>query len=1211
MSVRRFRSDVSAAAEKAASGGIPGVTSISRGDSDGEVVVTYRHANLPRDIRIQALAQDASEYPDGNMFMLFTEGDDTPAAVTDAMAKAQDYLIGTRVCQMATELARRIEDALTRFQEDGDDVEMTDMEDGDDAAQYDAEEHESGDDEDYDLDSEIFGLAPSQARSPTSTGPVSSPSASAQAMRRRLKRDLRQVKEAGYKVSAISGLSQYSSRGILSMSIRVDRLGLSDEALEAWDVDETDYIVLLVRFEDPYTPLEQIAGLPASQYRVGFRIGKCDRYKPGALHASLAFQSGRAGVREATETSDEDPTPADAPFRKLLISNSLDQFMNESFLSLLKLRAAHGCSWDQANDMLVSNASWTAEERELNLKTGSASGALHVDPASEDHEILTHDHLQDTEPAAGRSFPLIAMQFAMRRFVKCTEFCLRCHRRLEKGFEALRPYVCSDPLCLFQYMTMGLGPNIEHEIRTEPYAVDLLVGLCYSAIQPRSSQGRSQPIVASQYPIRDFPVGLRIQVPNISREAIAANGLKARVRADGQRFCLYFEGEQWTHKHFLQPNQWLALPIPGQDSFQHGVVVYASPNFTYVEVQIMARSGVPAPAAATPDPTLDEYIAAVVLYNTDLDTLETAVKASVMSHVLDTLPPIPDIEAWLERCPQSSWRSMEGLSPAAAGLLQWIVSSNRSCIRQVDCPPREHEATSGEAKRNRQHERIPGMDGWMQFRFAQGSPDKELRFNRALQEVVARKPSAAQNPTIFAWHGSHLSNWHSIVRSGLDFQDVRNGRVCGNGVYFSRDFYTSLGYLDVCARRQWWPNSVLKVDNCMSLNEIINAPDEFVSSSPHYVVSQLDWHQCRYLFVQTQTKGKGRRHEPAPASKLSTKPADTNPTADSFHPQAKGLEIHGPEGNPLNIPLAAIPSRILPASGAGSSGGGQLTLHSLMKPSFFQALNNDNDEEDVEDIELLSSDDEVDQDSPDVPITPGIFGGPHGARPLTPASQASGEGVMTDFVPGSLDLLTIARMPPPSFANEMATRTLGRELKKLQTLQAKTPVHELGWYIDFDSTDNLFQWIVELHSFDPSLPLAQDMKCAGITSVVLEVRFGKDFPMSPPFVRVIRPRFLPLMNGGGGHVTAGGAMCMELLTNSGWSPANSMESVLLQVRMALCSLDPKPARLQNTNIITGDNNRKANWNDYQIGEAIDAYIRATNAHGWKVPEDLRRTATGV
>src|SRR5206468_3647065 len=105
--------------------------------------------------------------------------------------------------------------------------------------------------------------------------------------------------------------------------------------------------------------------------------------------------------------------------------------------------------------------------------------------------------------------------------------------------------------------------------------------------------------------------------------------------------------------------------------------------------------------------------------------------------------------------------------------------------------------------------------------------------------------------------------------------------------------------------------------------------------------------------------------------------------------------------------------------------------------------------------------------------------------------------------------------------------------------------------------------ILEFHSFDSSLPLAQDMKRVSITSIVLEVRFPGDFPISPPFVRVVRPRFLPFLSGGGGHVTAGGAVCMELLTNSGWSPVMSMESILLQVRLAMCSWEPKPARLQS------------------------------------------------
>jgi ubiquitin-conjugating enzyme E2 Q len=202
---------------------------------------------------------------------------------------------------------------------------------------------------------------------------------------------------------------------------------------------------------------------------------------------------------------------------------------------------------------------------------------------------------------------------------------------------------------------------------------------------------------------------------------------------------------------------------------------------------------------------------------------------------------------------------------------------------------------------------------------------------------------------------------------------------------------------------------------------------------------------------------------------------------------------------------------------------------------------------------------------------------------------------LTDFIPGSLGRSSIKLLAPPSYATSSATKTLNRELKTVLRTQESTPLHELGWYIDGDLITNMYQWIVELHSFESSLPLAQDMKSAGLTSVILELRFGSNFPISPPFVRVIRPRFLPFMNGGGGHVTAGGAMCMELLTNSGWTAVSSIEGVLLQIRMAISNLEPRPARLEHIG---------AQQVDYGIGEAINAYVRACQAHGWEVPAGL-------
>lgn len=61
---------------------------------------------------------------------------------------------------------------------------------------------------------------------------------------------------------------------------------------------------------------------------------------------------------------------------------------------------------------------------------------------------------------------------------------------------------------------------------------------------------------------------------------------------------------------------------------------------------------------------------------------------------------------------------------------------------------------------------------------------------------------------------------------------------------------------------------------------------------------------------------------------------------------------------------------------------------------------------------------------------------------------------------------------------------------------------------------------------------------------------------------------------------------------------SSIESVLLQVRLAIASTDPKPARLETT----------LSSRDYGTGEAVDAYMRACRTHGWEVPPDFQQFA---
>ena len=439
-----------------------------------------------------------------------------------------------------------------------------------------------------------------------------------------------------------------------------------------------------------------------------------------------------------------------------------------------------------------------------------------------------------------------------------------------------------------------------------------------------------------------------------------------------------------------------------------------------------------------------------------------------------------------------------------------------------------------------------------------------------------------QHPTIFAWHGSPLENWHGIVREGLHFKNVLNGRAFGNGVYHSLDANTSLVYSSSryvvsqsTALPSSWPSSLLKIASALSLNELVNAPKQYISTNPHLVVQHVDWIQTRYLFVKC-----GIKHQPfTDQGEAPTQVLEQDPTMrpKGINPQSSSSKAGGTTV-PLVIPTTAIIKSRRPVTTSRKIGNKRVKIATGTANDPIKLEESESEASDMEDIQILLSDDEdVNQ---------------HDAPSHLSASQPTDK---THFVPGCLDWSTLPILAPPSYATSQASKALQRELKASLRVQESTPSHELGWYLSASKIENVYQWIVELHSFDLSLPLAQDMKAHGIASIVLELRFGATFPYSPPFVRIIRPRFLPFMRGGGGHVTAGGALCMELLTNTGWNPASSVEAVLLQVRLAMMSMDPKPARLE-----TGS----GGGGDYGVGEAVEAYKRACHMHGWQVPKDF-------
>jgi ubiquitin-conjugating enzyme E2 Q len=169
-----------------------------------------------------------------------------------------------------------------------------------------------------------------------------------------------------------------------------------------------------------------------------------------------------------------------------------------------------------------------------------------------------------------------------------------------------------------------------------------------------------------------------------------------------------------------------------------------------------------------------------------------------------------------------------------------------------------------------------------------------------------------------------------------------------------------------------------------------------------------------------------------------------------------------------------------------------------------------------------------------------------------------------------------------------ATMRLFDDLKNIR----KAKVNELGFTchpVNINGKLNLYEW--EVHLFDFEGPLAEDLKTFSAQSnkhyITLLMKFSSDYPFKPPFIRVVEPRFKFRT----GHVTLGGAICMELLTVSGWTANNDIISILIQVRAEIGSRDGG-ARLAPPN-------DQSQYTPYNEQEAWNAYYRAASTHGWK------------
>jgi ubiquitin-protein ligase len=199
--------------------------------------------------------------------------------------------------------------------------------------------------------------------------------------------------------------------------------------------------------------------------------------------------------------------------------------------------------------------------------------------------------------------------------------------------------------------------------------------------------------------------------------------------------------------------------------------------------------------------------------------------------------------------------------------------------------------------------------------------------------------------------------------------------------------------------------------------------------------------------------------------------------------------------------------------------------------------------------------------------------------------QMPAQSLLSHVPPPRLAASTPSVLASASFPTQQptagATRRILQELRRL-----KTNCDEMLDVALVDESD-IYTWRIDL-GFDQSTELGRELHLLAAQTaeptgaVQLEVTFNGGYPGTPPFIRVVSPRFQFHT----GHVTVGGSICLQELTTSGWSPEMTVHGIMHLIRTALVQgggrLDPICAQVP-----------------YAAAEAREAFARVARAHGWQ------------
>ncbi|CAG8574161.1 28599_t:CDS:10 [Dentiscutata erythropus] len=976
-----------------------------------------------------------------------------------------------------------------------------------------------------------------------------------------LNRDLAELKHFKYHAELLCA-DQIGFK--VAVSTPVTRLGLSSEACDAWNLDPDRFLVCIMQFSPNYIDLQSVIAdaFQKKAYLIkegGYKAIKESLKKQFPIQFTVLTSTLPRGMPSQSHHKD-DTLESD----HFVLSWTLTRLLSDKFFDMLCDRMWFGCGW--------SGVEWADLKRNKELVHDFLNnGELiseQIDEClakdEEQHGVLAYLEGEEIERATAsknQNFLLLVLRFLRRRILLSTKYCLTCHFPHMESVSSIRPFVCGTALCQHQAL-VGLGNLFEAVLVNSPVVVDLLISLCYVAISSHN---------LSPFPSRAIGVTTVTKYEIQNSLVVDWDNNQGTVGTPIDAGYAVYGWKGFDDQVLVNDNLEVYHPETGQPF----TVNRCSHTSTVRVIEVTSTYLVTDFPIIVPISAVSNrhvYLPFRVYRRSEKNFLNADGQPNytLLQSVIDKLPQVNEMVKYAKK--KTLKQELDKLDTLGFPLLSWIISSNRTHLRLLE----------SDEEKVQFNETTSAYGNWKQFIMIMSSPEKEETFQ--IEKEKLRKERRGQTlGELYAFHGSPLHNWHSIIRTSLNWKKVVHGRAFGDGVYHSLQAATSASYAGASYHRYEtgvWKNSMLVVQKCMALCEIVNRPTQFRSTNPHLVVQDENWITTRYLFVECLRDPSDPNNE-----------NDDDDWTPNYQP------------NPV-VPLYNMaPSFATSLSNSLSNvlinrrrDNTYITLDTQYYPMWF---NNQPLQIPKRDFSITNN---------EIPKGSSVGVGQFIYKPdaqdmikgsLDSSYQSNGFDENEEKHDDSLEIddgdgFDLSLLPLPAESSKAATQRICRELRTIIHRQ-DDPSNDFGFIVNTEQLQSVYQWVVQLKDFDPSLPLAQDMARNKVKTIDLEVRFAPDYPFVPPYIRVIRPRLLRFMDGGGGHVTAGGSICMDLLTlgnalERGWSSVYTMEAVLLQVKMALSSLDPKPARLDR------------HWNnEYTPGEAIDSFIRVANNHNWTIP----------